>query len=443
MVIEAVSRLRKLLPVPELTSLRLRDYRFWWVSSSATMMNQFVNQMALAWWVKTELDSPAMVGTIILVFGIPSFLFLLPAGLLADRWDRKSQLQVAQAVGLIASLTMALLITFDQATLPFAMALAFLSGSTVAFSYPARQALIRQLVPRPLLANAVVLGSLSGNTSQLVAPAIAGLLIVSIGINAAFFFIAMLLLVGLMSLGAMRIPTFESTEGSGTGRLADDGADGAGSGTPGATAVLGARPSLAETVGGGFQFLWRTKPLLVMMMLYFVGGIFVSGPIRALLPVLIDDVWGRDASALGIAFSVQAVASLITGLYLTKIGSLKNKGGYFSLALMIAPSSMALYSISPEYSLALVFFFSYGIAVAFFSNMSQTILQGNTPPELLGRVVSVYQLCIMGMQPFGAFLAGVLAGILGAPLTGVVCGAIAFTASFGALILAPRYRRLQ
>ena len=440
--LSAPPRLRGLLPFPELTSLSLRDYRLWWISSSAAMLNQFVSQMALTWWVKIELERPTLVGSVVLAFGVPAFLFLFPAGLLADRWDRKRQLQAAQAVGLSVSLALALLIASDRATFPIVVVLAFLSGSTVAVSNPARQALIRQLVPRPLLANAVVLGSLSMNLSQLVAPSVAGLLIAAVGVHAAFFFIATLLGVSLISLGAMRIPRIDVPEDGlrkgphGTGRRAGDPLRGVG-------ANSGAWEGMLATVGGGFRFLWATKPLLVMMLLYFVGGAFVAGPILTLLPVLIDDVWERDAASLGLAFSVQAAASLLTGLYLTRIGGLRNKGGFFSLSMMLGPGSMALYSVSPTYSLALAFFFTYGIAVSVFTNMSQTILQGNTPPQLLGRVLSVYQLSIMGVIPFGAFVSGVSAEWIGAPLTGFIGGAVGFTASLTALLFAPRYRRLD
>ena len=397
------------------------------------MLNQFTTQMVLAWWVKVELDSPARVGTIILAFGVPFFLFLFPAGLIADRWDRKKQLQVAQGVAIALATGLGLLITFEMASFTIAIIFALLLGSTGAMSNPAQQALIPMLVPRRLLMNGIVLGSLSMNMSRLIAPMIAGFLMALIGVNAALFFIAVFLLVGFTALTMMRIPHFPE----------DDPAPGTPPAPGSAAPARPPRPGIWDTLGGGVRFLWNTKPLLVLMLLYMATGLFVTGPIQTLVPVLIDDVWNSGPEALGYAFSAQAAAGLVMGFYLTRFGGLRNKGGFFALSMMGGSSSLALYSISPVFGIGLLFFMTFGVAAALYASMSQTVLQSHTPREVMGRVLSLNQLSIMGMNPVGAQLAGFLAEYIGPQQTGLIGGSIGFAMATSALLFARRFRNLS
>ena len=430
------SLLKKILPFPDLTALGLRDYRLWWIGSTATVLNQVGMQIILAWWVQTEFGSPARVGTMILFFGLPSFIFLLPAGLVADRWDRKKQLMAAQIAALFSAALLGILMILDVVTFPIAIVFAFISGTTVAFSNPARQALIPMMVPRRLLPNGIVLGSLSMNVSRLVAPLVAATIMAAIGVGEALFFVAAFLCVGVVTLSRMNIPHFPEDD-------VQPEAAGGGSAAP-APVPGGARPqeSALQNLMAGFQFLLENKPLFVLMGLYMATGLFIVGPMQALIPVLIDQEWGQNARALGYAFTVQAATGFITGLYLTRMGGLRNKGGLFALAMMGGGGSFLLFSISPEYLMGLVFFGTFGIAASFYSNMSQTILQSNTPRPLMGRVLSIYQLSIAGLLPIGAFIGGLVAEGIGAPLTGLIGGAIGVTLAACALIFAGNYRRL-
>ena len=461
------SLLRKILPFPDLTSLGLRDYRLWWIGSSATVLNQFGMQMIIAWWVQRELDSPALVGTIILFFGLPSFIFLLPAGLVADRWDRRKQLMAAQTAALISALLLGVLMAVDVVIFPIAAAFAFVSGVTVAFSNPARQALIPMMVPRRLLQNGIVLGSLSMNVSRMVAPFIAAVLMAAFGFAEALFFVSAFLLVGVLTLSRMRIPHFAEDDeppqpapapqggpasvAAGVGAQAGpQGAGGPGAaaqpaGGPAAAAGAGGakpRESVLQNLIGGFQFLLNNRPLFVLMGLYMATGLFIVGPMQALIPVLIDKHWGQDATSLGYAFMLQALTGFITGLYLTRMGGLSNKGGMFACAMMGGGGSYLLFSISPEFLIGIVFFGTFGVAASFYSNMSQTILQSNTPRPLMGRVLSIYQLSISGLLPIGAFLGGLVAEGIGAPLTGLIGGGIGFLMAASALVFARDFRRL-
>jgi hypothetical protein len=266
--------------------------------------------------------------------------------------------------------------------------------------------------------NAIVLGSLSQNMAQLVGPAIAGVLIATVSISAALYFMAFLVTIGILSLLAMRVPPREDAAAP-TSRLA-----------PG-------------ELFGGITFLWQNKPLLVVAGLYLATGIWIAGSIQALVPVVVRNEYHVGASALGFAYTVQALAAIITALWITRQGSLKNKGALFGLSMWIASYAVMWYGLSPGYGPALIGFFVFGCCTAFYGNMSQTIMQTHTPHVLLGRVLSIQTLSIQGFIPLGALQAGLLASVVGVRAATVYGGAVALFLSSLALIFAPKFRRLS
>jgi ENTS family enterobactin (siderophore) exporter len=272
------------------------------------------------------------------------------------------------------------------------------------------------LLPPNQLLNGIVLGSLSQNLAQLTGPALAGILIATISISAALFMLAALLLAGVLALVFMRLPQRQA----GT--------------TP--------RFDLGELFGG-VKFLWETKPLLVVIALYLATGIWIGGSIQTLVPVLVKQEYHEGASALGLAYSVQAVAAIITALWITGQGSLRHKGALFALSMWIASLAVAWYGLAPTYYLALIGFIVFGCCTAFYSNMSQTILQTHSPRHLLGRVQSILTLSIQGFIPLGALQAGLIASLIGVRGATVYAGCAAFVLSSLALIFADKFRKLS
>lgn len=386
------------------------------------MLNQFMTMVSISWLVLELTNSVAWVSFAVFAFGLPSFILLIPAGVLADRWDKKKLLLVSQVVALVNAIVLATFVSTDvisaespELTLFFAA----VSGSTVAVSQPARQSMIPLLLPAELRLNGIVLGSLSQNLSQLVGPALAGLLIASISISAGFYGLAVLLAIGVVVLMFLQLPPKEPTEEAPTRRF---------------------QP---KELFGGITYLWTTRPLLVLTGLYLATGIWVGGSIQALLPVLIRDEYNLGASALGFAFTMQGIGAIVTSLWITRLGSLPNKGGIFAGAMMLGSSSLAGYSLAPSFEVALVFFFSFGCAMAFYTNFSQSLLQMHTPQVLLGRVLSIITLSIQGFIPLGALQAGLVASLIDPRTAALYGGVTAFVLPALALTRAPSFRRLS
>lgn len=410
--------LKRLLPLPELTALSYPQFRLWWISSASVLLNQFMTQVTLAWQILELTDSVAWVSFGVFAFGLPSFILTIPAGALADRVDRRKLMLSSQVVALINALVLAFVVASGLITRELALGFAMISGATVAMSQPARQSMIPLLVPRQHLMNGIVLGSLSQSLMQMVGPAIAGILIATVSISASFFALSFLLVIGIGSLIMMRLP--EKPEGSAP-----------------------PRPFHPGEMLGGVSFLWRTKPLLIVTLLYLATGIWIVGPIQALVPVLVRDYYDVGSSSLGFAYTAQAIGAVGTSLWITRLGSVDNKGGLFAGSMMLGAIGLGGYGISPTYAVSLIFFFLFGCATSFYSNMSQTILQTHSPQDVLGRVLSIVTLSIQGFIPLGALQAGLVASLFDARIAAVYGFTVGFTLAVTALVFAKDFRRLK
>ena len=389
-------------------------------------MTQGINQVAMAWFILDFTgNSIAWVGIITFAFGLPVFLFTLPAGILADKWDRKNQLIMAEAFGVIAALIFAGLFLFGIVSTNIALVFSFLFGTSIAFGHPARQALVPTLVPRDMLLNAIALSSMAQNTSRLIGPAVAGFLVAFTGFSVTFFMMAGMLSAGVLCLLFMRRDLFVIN------KVASD-----------PQGELKAPNNRVHELFEGVRFLIGYRPLLVLAGLFFLSGLLVAGPSQALIPVIIKTELGKDAYHLGLLFTAQSVGMILMALYLTTQGSLSNKGGWFATSMVVAMFFYAGYIYSPWYSTTMIFFFLYGLAAGIYINMSQTLMTAHTPHHLLGRVLSIYALSLQGFLPLGALLAGLLATEIGAQPAALSGAILALIAASIALIFAKSFRRL-
>jgi len=141
--------------------MQFRDFRFYWVSTATLFIDQGMANVALGWLMLDLTDSPAWVAIAVAVRGLPLFFLTMPAGLLADRWDRRRLLVITQLVAAASAIAFALLVAFGTVTPTLALVYAVILGSSTAIGLPTRQAIIPMLVPREHLLNAVVTGAMA------------------------------------------------------------------------------------------------------------------------------------------------------------------------------------------------------------------------------------------------------------------------------------------
>jgi MFS family permease len=269
------------------------------------------------------------------------------------------------------------------------MVLASGLGLVNAFDIPARQAFLIDMVGREDLMNAIALNSSMFNGARVIGPAIAGILVASIGEGWCFFANAVSYIAVIAGLLLMRITR--------PAKLA-------GQGTP------------LEHIIEGFRFARDNRPIRAILILLGVMS-FVGMPYAVLMPVFADQILHGGARGLGILMGATGIGALLGAASLAAKVGIKGLGKVIYFCAGGFGVSLILFSFSRMFWLSTLFLLPVGFSMMVQMASSNTLIQSMTPDRLRGRVMAVYSMMFMGMAPFGAFFAGAVAHHIGAPWT--------------------------
>ena len=375
---------------PALAALQVPAFRLLWLNALSFSLANGMRMVALAWLALDLTDSPSTVGLVLFAQGVPLALLSLPAGVWADRFDRRMLLAISQVITIAVTAALAALIYMDVVTTWWLLAFASATGAAMALGQPSRQALVPALVGRERLLNAIVLNNVVQNLSTVAGPALAGGLIAVAGSGATFLAQVVILSFGLPLLFAMRVPRVERTE---------------------------ARKSALRDLREGLAYVVATPLIRSLFFATACIGIFFVGIYQALLPVFARDVLDVGGLGFGMLLASLGVGMLIGSTIIAVKGDFARKGEVLLWSLLICSGVILVFAISTWYALSLLMMLGWGLCAAFFLNLTITLIQSHTPDRLMGRVMSVQALTLFGFGPIGTLGAGVLADAIGAPLT--------------------------
>lgn len=354
---------------------------------------QFV---AINWHVYLLTKSAFALGLVGLFRGIPIIVCSLAGGVVADAIDRRKLMVVTQTVMLIsAGLLTAVTIAGVDSVWPIYVLSALASAAT-AFDTPARHSLLPALVPPEVFPNAVSLGMLIFNVATIGGPAIAGFLLAESGPTLIYGLNAFSFLAVIGALIAMRTSGDPERQGETRNALSLD--------------------ALKE----GLKFVWNTPIIVQTMMLDFLATFF--GAATLLLPIFASERLHVDARGYGFLSAAPAVGSVITALVMARLGSFRKQGRLVVISVAIYGLATIAFGISTVFWLSLVMLAITGAADTVSTVLRQTIRQLVTPNHLRGRMTSINMMFFMGGPQLGELEAGVLAGLIGAPLSVVIGG---------------------
>jgi MFS family permease len=394
-------------------AFRLRDYRYFSVVVFLSAILQQTQGVALGWDIYDRTGSALALGFVGLAQFLPAALFFLPAGAIADRFDRRKVMVVTLALWGAASIGLALAEIAHAATV-WLYLWAALSTTANVINRPARDALLPQLVPAGVFTNAVVWNTSLYQVASISGPALAGLLIaasseatVVYGLNAAFTLLA------LLFARAIRDPHAAS------GTLA--------------------RRS-PQDLFAGLAYVRRTHLVLGVMTLDLLAVVLSSG--TALLPLFARDILHVGPAGLGWLSAAPAIGALGMAL-IQGVRPMRHAGRSFFVAVALFGAGTAVFGLSTSFSLSIAAL----VAVGAFDNVSvvvrQTVVQLYTPDELRGRVSAVNRVFITSSNELGTFLAGILATAT-TPVIAVAAGGVATVAVVAAGVkVFPELRRLK
>lgn len=209
------------ISINPLAPLAIPAYRHFWIAGLFSNIGTWMHETGATWLMTDLRPEPEMVAAVRVAMAVPVFCLALPAGVWADRFDRRNWLLVTQSLLLCVGLLMAVLTMMGWMTPVGLLALTALMGVALILNLPAWQALTPELVPPALIPSAIQAGSVSFNLARAVGPALAGLAIANLGIGAAFLFNA-LSFSGIMCALILWRPTASTTK---TSRIAPSFAD--------------------------------------------------------------------------------------------------------------------------------------------------------------------------------------------------------------------------
>lgn len=352
-----------------------------------------------SWLVLKLTGSPFLLGLVGTIQFLPVTFFSLFAGLVIDRFPKKTILMVTQTVSMLLAFILSALVFTGEVEYGYILALAFILGMTNNFDMPTRQSFTIEIVGKADLMNAIALNSATFNLARIIGPAIGASLMAFLGAGWCFLLNGFSFMAVLFSLTRIQATPYVRPKKPGTG--------------------------IWSEIRDGFVYIANDRVLSQTLMLLVVIGI-LGFNFNVLIPSFTQSVLHMGEGTYGFLMSCIGVGSLIGALTL----SIRSKGGprmrliltcsvLVSLFLSLIGFTRNLYLTGA--ALALL-----GVCNIFFTTSCNSTLQIHSKDEYRARVMSIYSLVFTGSTPLGNFFAGIAAEHLGPDGAFILSGILAF-----------------
>ncbi len=395
-----------------LETLRIRDFRYVWLSNGINQTSFQIRNMGQAWLVLEMTDSTFWVGAANGLPAIPIMFFSLLGGVLADRMDRKMLLVYSRLILAGVAFLTGFLITAGVVELWHIIALALAAGTLNAINRPASQVIVFDIVGRQRLMSAVSLNSTISNLGTIGGPSVGGVLIARLGVESVFYVMA------AAYLAATAIMLFVSLK---RGPRRHRGL------------------SIFRDLFDGIRYA-RSEPHIAWLLILAVVAIF-SSFYFTLVPIYARDVLDVGPRGYGYMLGIYGIGSLLASVGFTLMGDYDRKSRMVVLASVLFSLSMLVFAFSRTFYLSLACSFAIGVAAMTWVNNMTVVVQTSASEEMRGRVTSLLA-TTMQLFPLGWLIGGVLAERIGNQPTLIIGGLCFMTATLVAYASSAELRRV-
>jgi len=394
-------------------SFRYRDFALFWTGNFLSNVGTWMQNLALGWLILVRTNSPFLLGLNGFLGSAPSLVFSLPGGAIADRMNRRKLMIVTQTAMMLLALILAALTSFRVIKIGEILTISFLAGLASALNNPAYQALVPDLVEREDLVNAIALNSAQFNMSRTVGPTLAGLALGSLGAAGCFYLNTVSFLALIIALLAITVPSHPVQEG----------------------------PTVWGAMLEGLRFVGRNRPIIILLSVPSFLSL-LGLPFIILMPVFARDLLRVGASGLGYLMGGAGLGAVVAALTLATRNNAEHKGRFILGSATVFSLALILLARAHSFWWAFFLLVVLGVTMVGTLTLTNTTLQVISPPEMRGRIMSLYNLSLLGLAPLGSLQAGAVAQVLGTRFAVALGGAVCLVYFLILLLLLPRLRRL-
>ncbi len=365
-------------------SLYHRDFSIFWAGNFLSNIGTWMQYVALGWVILIVSNSPFLLGLNGFLAQIPSLVFALPGGAIADRLNRRKLMLITQTSMMLLALLLAVLTSIRQITITEILVISFLTGIASALNYPAYQALIPDLIPRDDLMNGIALNSAQFNMSRAIGPTVAGLALGALGAATCFYLNSISFLALIIALLMITIPPVHNEKS----------------------------PRFWESMMEGLRYLNERRVLIVLLTVPAFLSL-LGLPFIVLMPAVARNLIGVGASGLGFLMGGAGLGAVAAALFIAARGTAEHRGRMILTSATLFSVALIFLSQAHTFWGAFLLLAVMGGTIVGTLTLANTTLQMTTPPELRGRVMAMYYVAMTGLMPFGSLQAGAVAQAIG------------------------------
>jgi len=390
------------------SALSNRNFLIYLVGSSVSLHGLWIYRVALGWYAWQLTGSEFWIGIVAFTQFAPAVIFGPIFGVIADRVDRRMASIVINGCSTVNMLLLGALAMLGRVDIMVLSSLSLVQGALDGAHTPVRMSLVPSLVTREQLQSAIATTSISFNVSRFVGPAIAGVVITTLGVSAAFA------LNGISYLATVAAVAFVEVR-------------------PAASHDKKAADVWTELLEG-VRYVRRHRTIRGLLLLIAFASVFGRGALE-MLPAFADAVFGRGSAGLAILTSAVGVGAVATGLVLARNTTWLTIGA-IRLAVVIAGLLIAAFGFNATFWLAVALVTTLGVLLSLGGIGSQILLQSLVEDRVRGRVSSLWGMVAFGGTALGGVIVGAASAVVGLQPTVMAAGLLCAVAA-----LFPRYTK--
>jgi len=380
--------------------------------------------IARGWLVYTLTSSAMDLAWVTLSFMLPTVVFSLLGGVLADRLPKRRIIVLAQILNCVATVILGVIIITGHVTFWDFIWFGFFNGSVLALSMPARQAFVPELIPERLIFTAMALNTTSWNLSRILGPALAGFLIAWVaagdtssayGVGVVYFMIAALYLISAVTMMLVKKPGISVQEAKQKSPLTD--------------------------MADGLRYVFAHPPVLGLILLSILPFLF-GMPLNTLLPAFNEDILLGGPEDLGLLMSAMGLGAIAGSLLLAYIGEVRHKAAWLIGSCVGWGAFTSAFGMAETVPLAAFLVGFIGLISAWNMSLNRGLLQMQVEDHMRGRIMSI-DMMSHGLMPLGVIPISLIAEQQSVAVALIVAGGTLAVSVLLLTLVAPSVRQVD